>query len=90
MDIREGKEPDATMRTSSVFPLEDFHRIHRALISVNREERCRIRGVDKNRVEMILVATIFINFILRELQIRELIHTHFSLKEGVMLEMSNI
>lgn len=89
MDILEEKEPDATMRTSSVFPLDEFHRIHRSLISVNREERCRIRGVDKNRVEMIIVATIFINFILRELNIRELIHTHFSLKEGVMLEMSN-
>jgi exopolyphosphatase / guanosine-5'-triphosphate,3'-diphosphate pyrophosphatase len=46
-------------------------------------------GVDHNRVEMIIIATIFINFILRELNIRELIHTYFSLKEGVMLEMSN-
>lgn len=89
MDILEEKEPDATMRKSSVFPVEEFHRIHNSLISVNREERCLIPGVDKNRVEMIIIATIFINFILRELDIRELIHTHFSLKEGVMLEMSN-
>jgi exopolyphosphatase / guanosine-5'-triphosphate,3'-diphosphate pyrophosphatase len=89
MDILEEKEPDATMRKSSVFPLMDFHRIHNLLISVPREERARIPGVDHNRVEMIIIATIFINFILRELNIRELIHTHFSLKEGVMLEMSN-
>lgn len=88
MDILEGKEPDATIRQSTYFPLDQFYRIHRQLISVNREDRCLISGVDKNRVEMIVIATIFINFILRELSIRQLIHTHFSLKEGVMFEMA--
>jgi exopolyphosphatase/guanosine-5'-triphosphate,3'-diphosphate pyrophosphatase len=87
MDILEAKVPDATIRKSSVFPLDDFHRIHKQLISVNRETRSLIPGVDKNRVEMIIIATIFINFILGKLEIRELIHTHFSLKEGVMFEM---
>lgn len=87
MDILEAKVPDATIRKSSVFPLDDFHRIHRQLISVDRETRSLIPGVDKNRVEMIIIATIFINFILGKLEIRELIHTHFSLKEGVMFEM---
>lgn len=89
MDILEGKEPDATIRKSSFFPLDQFYRIHHSLISVNRESRCLIPGVDKNRVEMIVIATIFINFILRKLAIRELIHTHFSLKEGVMFEMAD-
>jgi len=88
MDILEVKEPDATFRKSSTFPLSDFYRINRQLLSVNQEERSRIPGVDKNRVEMIVVATIFINFILNKLEIRELIHSHFSLKEGVMFEMS--
>lgn len=89
MDILEAKEPDATFREASFFPLDQYGRIHQSLISVNRESRNLIKGVDKNRVEMIVIATIFINFILRELDIRELIHTHFSLKEGVMFEMSN-
>jgi len=87
MDILEAKIPDATIRKSSVFPLDDFHRIHKQLIAVDRETRSLIPGVDKNRVEMIIIATIFINFILGKLEIRELIHTHFSLKEGVMFEM---
>jgi len=87
MDILEAKIPDATIRKSSVFPLNDFHRIHRQLISVDRATRSLIPGVDKNRVEMIIIATIFINFILGKFEIRELIHTHFSLKEGVMFEM---
>ncbi|MCK9639761.1 MAG: phosphatase [Prolixibacteraceae bacterium] len=87
MDILEAKIPDATIRRSSTFPLNDFHRIHQQLISVDRETRSLIPGVDKNRVEMIIIATIFINFILGKLEIRELIHTHFSLKEGVMFEM---
>ncbi len=89
MDILEGKEPDATVRKSSTFPLYEFHRIHSLLISVDKEKRCEIAGIDKNRVEMIIIATIFINFILCKLDIREMIHTHFSLKEGVMFEMTN-
>ena len=88
MDVLEGKEPDATIRKSSSFPLNEFHRIHSLLISVNKEKRCEITGIDKNRVEMIIIATIFINFILRKLEIQELVHTHFSLKEGVMFEMT--
>lgn len=87
MDILEGKEPDATSRISTIFPLDAFYRIHQQLIAVNREERSRIPGVDLNRVEMIIIATIFINYILKKLNIKELIHTHFSLKEGVMFEM---
>ena len=90
MDILEAKEPDATFRQSSNFPLEQFDRIHHSLISVDKGKRSLIPGVDKNRVEIIIIATIFINFILRKLEIRELIHTHFSLKEGVMFEMCKI
>jgi len=87
MDILEEKEPDATFRKSSIFPLKDFYRIHQQLMSVGKEKRSLIPGVDKNRVEMIVIAILFINFILRKLEIREMIHTHFSLKEGVMYEM---
>ena len=89
MDILEEKDPDATYRKSSIFPLAEFHRIHNILTSLNRENRCKIAGVDQNRVEMIIISTIFINFILQKLQIKKLIHTHFSLKEGVMFEMTN-
>ena len=89
MDILEGKEPDSTIRKTTYFPLDQFYRIHQTLISVDRESRSLIPGVDKNRVEMIVIATIFINFILRKLAVRELIHTHFSLKEGIMFEMSD-
>jgi len=87
MDILEAKEPDETIRKSTIFPLDEYYRIHQLLISSDREKRSEIKGVDINRVEMIVVASIFINFILRKLEIRELIHTHFSLKEGVMFEM---
>ena len=87
MDILEAKEPDATIRKSTLFPLDEYYRIHQLLISSDREKRSEIKGVDINRVEMIVVASIFINFILHKLEIRELIHTHFSLKEGVMFEM---
>jgi len=36
------------------------------------------------RVEMIVIASVFTNFILKRLQVKKLLHTHNSLKEGVM------
>jgi exopolyphosphatase/guanosine-5'-triphosphate,3'-diphosphate pyrophosphatase len=87
MDIFEGEDPDVKQRISSDFPLSEYHKIHSELISVNKFNRCLIKGVDHNRVEMIVIATLFINFILRKLHIKRLIHSHFSLREGVMFEM---
>jgi len=41
-------------------------------------------GMDKMRVEMIVIASVFTNFILQRLTIKRLLHTHNALKEGVM------
>jgi exopolyphosphatase/guanosine-5'-triphosphate,3'-diphosphate pyrophosphatase len=57
------------------------------LISQNEASRSEIKGMDKNRVEMIVIASLFTNFILEKLAIEKLIHTHYSLKEGAMSEM---
>jgi exopolyphosphatase / guanosine-5'-triphosphate,3'-diphosphate pyrophosphatase len=87
MDIYEEAIPDLKIRKASELPLEAFHRIHEQLICSDSETRSRIKGMDKIRVEMIVVASIFTNFILRKLNIQKLIHTHYGLKEGVMAEM---
>ena len=84
MDIYEKEPPDLKIRKVSEFPLEAYKQIHNQLIQSDHETRSEMEGMDKMRVEMIVIASVFTNFILQKLQIRKLLHTHNSLKEGVM------
>jgi exopolyphosphatase/guanosine-5'-triphosphate,3'-diphosphate pyrophosphatase len=45
-----------------------------------------MKGMDRIRVEMIVIASVFTNFILSKCEFKKLIHTHYALKEGVMRE----
>jgi len=84
MDIYEKAEPDLKIRGVSEFPLGDYKKIHRQLILSDHETRSKMDGMDKMRVEMIVIASVFTNFILQRLAIKRLLHTHNALKEGVM------
>ena len=84
MDIYEKAEPDLKIRGVSEFPLGDYQKIHEQLILSDHETRSKMDGMDKMRVEMIVIATVFTNFILRRLTIKRLLHTHYALKEGEM------
>ena len=84
MDIYEKKAPDLKIRKVSQFPLEAYWQIHKRLIQSDHQSRSKMQGMDKMRVEMIVIASVFTNFILRRLQIQTLLHTHNALKEGVM------
>ena len=84
MDIYEKEEPDLKIRGVSEFPLADYQKIHEQLILSDHETRSKMEGMDKMRVEMIVIASVFTNFILERLTIKRLLHTHHALKEGVM------
>jgi len=84
MDIYENEEPDLKIRKVSEFPLEAYRQIHDRLILSDHQTRSKMKGMDKMRVEMIVIASVFTNFILRKLKIPKLLHTHNALKEGVM------
>ncbi len=84
MDIYEKAEPDLKIRGVSEFPMNDYMKIHKRLILSNHETRSKMDGMDKMRVEMIVIASVFTNFILQRLTFKRLLHTHNALKEGVM------
>ncbi len=84
MDIFEKEIPDLKIRGVSDLPINDFLMIHNQLINTKFEARSQMEGMDLSRVEMIVIASVFTNFILRRLGIKRLIHTHNALKEGVM------
>ncbi len=47
-------------------------------------------GMEPVRVEMIVAATIFVSFVLRDCNISHLHHSEFALKEGVISELVGI
>ena len=65
-------------------PTVDFERIFQLLKTKNREERLKIPGMIPMRVDMIVVASCLIEFILRYVPVEAIVCSHYSLKEGAV------
>jgi exopolyphosphatase/guanosine-5'-triphosphate,3'-diphosphate pyrophosphatase len=72
-----------------IFP-EDYRALHRKLISSTVEERKNMPGMEAVRVEMIVLATIFVNFTITQCEFEKILQSDYSLKEGIVAEMLNI
>ena len=68
-------------------PVVDFYQLFKLLISKNREERLQIPGMIAMRVDMIVVASCLIDFILQHLSVESMHCSHYSLKEGAVSRM---
>jgi exopolyphosphatase / guanosine-5'-triphosphate,3'-diphosphate pyrophosphatase len=64
------------------FTPADFSRLYGSLVNSTAGQRLAMEGMEPMRVEMIVIAGIFVNFIIRRLNIRSLIQSDYSLKEG--------
>ncbi|PID93015.1 MAG: phosphatase [Bacteroidetes bacterium] len=69
-------------------PLKDFAEIHEALLKSTAESRRAMPGMEPVRVEMIVLASVFVSYVLRVCRIGELHHSAFALKEGVISELT--
>lgn len=78
--------------TSSETPLtpEAFRVIHRDLIARNREDRLKIPGMIEMRVDMIVVASCLIEFLMDHIPFKSIRVSTYSLKEGVLAMMKQI
>ncbi|HSF52653.1 MAG TPA: hypothetical protein VLA71_02820, partial [Algoriphagus sp.] len=65
-------------------PTVDFERIFEMLKTKNREERLKIPGMIPMRVDMIVVASCLIEFILRHVPVDAIVCSFYSLKEGAV------
>jgi len=70
--------------------LKDYSKLNKVLVRSTREERMAMPGMEPVRVEMIVAATIFVSFVLRDCRISRLHHSEFALKEGVISELVGI
>jgi exopolyphosphatase/guanosine-5'-triphosphate,3'-diphosphate pyrophosphatase len=68
-------------------PVINFFQLFKLLISKNRIERLQIPGMIAMRVDMIVVASCLIDFILQHVQVESIRCSHYSLKEGAVSRM---
>lgn len=71
-------------QNSFVLELKDYFNLHNDLLKSTYNERLNFKGLEFVRVEMIVLASIFVNFIIRKLKIKSMIQSSYALKEGML------
>lgn len=68
-------------------PLQSFHHFYGQFITFNRQQRMQMPGMIELRVELIVVGSILIKWVLQHLGPYPIVVSGYSLKEGVIWEM---
>ena len=68
-------------------PMDVYKRLHQKLISSTKQGRNNMEGLEPVRRDMIVLATIFVNFVLSETGLQTIYQSAYSLKEGAVFEM---
>ena len=73
--------------TEYPLPIEEFVGIYEELIEKKRAERLQIPGMIEMRVEMIVVASVLIDYILKTLNLEKIRVSAYALKEGILFNV---
>lgn len=89
-DVLENVLPN-TQKTklSATIQVENFHPIYQKILTMNMEERRADRSIPTTRADMIVVALILINFIIKKAEIEKILVSAYAMKEGILWEMRN-
>ncbi len=68
------------------FNLNDITAIHKLILKSTTAERMKMQGLIEMRVDMIVVSSILLNFIIQSFAIQKMRLSTYSLKEGVMFD----
>ncbi|MCF0189937.1 MAG: phosphatase [Marinilabiliaceae bacterium] len=82
------KHPAMNIKLSTSYEIgvAPFTEIHRHLMQTTAEQRRAIPKMDKNRVDLVVVGSVFINFVIREMRIEQLYQCSYALKQGAVLQ----
>lgn len=76
-------------RISYEFKMEDYFSIHQQLIHSTTQQRTQMKGLIKMRVDMIVLASGLLTFVLEKTGIRRMTLSAYALKEGMLFEIMN-
>lgn len=72
----------------SIVPVDHYYHLHGKMLSTSMADRRRMQGLPPERAELIVVAFLLIDFIVRKAGIRQIITSAYAMKEGILLEMT--
>ena len=70
--------------------LDNYYQLHTYLLKSTTLDRMKLKGLEPYRVEMIVPASIFVNYILDKLEIKKVLVSPHSMKEGAAWDALNI
>jgi exopolyphosphatase/guanosine-5'-triphosphate,3'-diphosphate pyrophosphatase len=74
---------------SNKITLSELNQLNEKLIRSTIEERKKMKGLELMRVEMIVLASLFVNFMLENHKFYMIVQSNFALKEGAAYEQLN-
>lgn len=74
--------------TSYEYNMEEYKQIANDILASTADQRRQMKGMIEMRVDMMVIATIIVNFILEKLHIKKMTLSTYSLKEGVLKTLS--
>lgn len=69
--------------------LEEFDKLNNILLKSTFSERANMEGLEPMRIEMIVLASIFTKFIIKNLNIKKLSQSEYAIKEGIAFGFIN-
>ncbi|MFC5412643.1 phosphatase [Larkinella bovis] len=82
-----GQWPEAG-QTAFLLPISEFYRSYELLLTRNHAGRMQLPGMIELRVDMIVVGVCLIDYLLKTYGIRQIRVSTYSLKEGLLAELS--
>lgn len=74
-------------KTEFTFDLEQCEEMYNCILKSTNAERLKMKGLIAMRVDMIVVSSIIVNFVIRSFKIEKMRLSTYSLKEGVLHEV---
>jgi len=71
----------------SIVEVEDFYPLYQQFMTTTLSERLLIENLPESRAEMIIVALVLINYILKKANIQRVAVSAYAMKEGILYEM---
>ena len=69
--------------------MEDYQIIHQQLKNSTTEQRMKMKGLIKMRVDMIVLASLLLTFVLHNTRIKQMTLSAYALKEGILFSEIN-
>jgi len=76
-------------QTEYTFKLDDFKTIYDSIIKSTKKDRLQMDGLIFMRIDMIVISSILVHFVLSSFEIKKMRLSTYSLKEGVLHELLN-